>query len=473
MDYLSIEFMGVVLITLLLYYLLPIKQRWGVLLISSVFFYWNALNKNSILFFVHLIMVIYAYGMGILIDKVKLKKILLACIIVCLLPLLLKKYVSFGNSAFDNLVFPIGLSFYSLQMVSYMADISRQRIKPEKNFFKLYLYFTFFPIIIQGPISRYDQLSVELFNNHHFEYKRFIKAIYLVIWAFFLKYMIADKAGIFVDEVFGNYYTYRGLYVWVAGILFSIQLYTDFLACVALSIAVAEMFGIRLFRNFNYPYLSVSVKDFWQRWHRSLSLWLRDYVYIPLGGNRKGKIRKAINLIATFTISGMWHGDGFHYILWGWMHAFYQLGDVLGFDINSKTDKFFKLKKDTLTWRTWHRIITFFEVMLAWIVFRADSTLISLKMIKSMFLYFNPWIMFDDSLLKLGLDGKDWNVLLCSIGVLIGANAIRQKYDIREWLYDQNFVIRYVIITLLIIGIIIFGTYGVMYNAESFIYGNF
>ena len=473
MGYLSLEFMLSLGIIMIVYYLVPKKIQWELLAIYSFVFYFFLVEGNLRLIIAELLSVFVAWGTALIISKYRNKYIFFGAIVLCTLPLLLKKYLTWGGKSENSILFPIGLSFYTLQIISYIVDVYKDKIKAEKNLCKAYLYFSFFPIIIQGPISRYGQLAPQLFQKHKFEYKRMIKAIYLIMWAFFLKYMIADKAGIFVDQVFDNYLAYKGCFVIIAGIFYSIQLYTDFLSCVTVSIGVGELFGIELFNNFDHPYFAISVKDFWKRWHRSLSLWLRDYIYIPLGGSRRGKFRKIINLFITFVISGIWHGEGFHYIVWGLMHACYQLFDSLGFDIRTRLDKYMNLKKDSLTWKTWYRIETFVLVTIAWIMFRADSTKIGLKMIWSIVATWNPWVIFDGSLYRLGLDMKDWNVLIYSIVILVIAEIMQRKYNIREWLFNQNILIRAGIVISLIVTIVVFGTYGIGYDANTFIYGGF
>ena len=196
---------------------------------------------------------------------------------------------------------PVGIAFWSMQLIAYSVDIYKDEIEPEKNFLKFLLFVSFFPQIIQGPIPRYAQLSGQLTEGKRFDECKFVKGFMLVLWGFFLKLCIADKAGIIVDTVFNNYPAYCGMYVLVAGVLYSLQLYANFLACTSITQGISGLFGISIISNFNHPYFSASIKDFWRRWHISLSSWLRDYVYIPLGGSRKGRLRKFINLLIKLT----------------------------------------------------------------------------------------------------------------------------------------------------------------------------
>lgn len=373
-----------------------------------------------------------------------------------------------------NWIIPVGLSFYSMQVIAYLVDIYRGKSEPQKNIFKYGLFISFFPIVIQGPISRYDQLGEQLFQGHSYDNKRFMGGVQLIIWGFFLKYLIADKASVFVNAVFNNYSAYSGMFIFIAAVLYSIQLYTDFWSCVTMSQGVAELFGIEIIDNFNHPYFSTSIKEFWRRWHISLSSWLRDYVYIPLGGNRKGKLRKNINLVITFAVSGLWHGGSWRYLCWGLMHAGYQIaGDILNGPKNFIFNRI-SLYEGTRTRKFIETIITSFLVMIAWIIFRAESLKAGLKMIISMFTKWNPWILFDNSLFRLGLSQKEFEVLFLAIILLIIVSALQEKgIKLREWFSKQNTAIRWIIYLCAIWSIWIFGTYGFGFNAADFIYGGF
>lgn len=319
MTYTSVYYYIFVIVLIIFYYVFPLRYRWIILLVGSLGFYYQ-LSKGS--WWLLGLTLLVSYLSGILIEKNAISSkivmgggknrlslcFLLASLLLVVLPLILTKQFSFQNQPFFSLS-SLGLSFYTLQIVSYLVDIYNGRIHAQKNFAKYALFVSFFPQIVQGSIPRYEQLSEQLYEGHRFDERGFSKGIQMIVWGFFLKMMIADKAGIVVDTVFGDPQTYQGEYVLAAGILYSIQLYTDFLACVCLAQGCAELFGIRLADNFRHPYFAESVKDFWSRWHISLSTWLRDYIYIPLGGSRRGKIRKYINLVITFVVSGIWHGE--------------------------------------------------------------------------------------------------------------------------------------------------------------------
>ncbi|MCD8250003.1 MAG: MBOAT family protein, partial [Lachnospiraceae bacterium] len=198
-----------------------------------------------------------------------------------------------------------------------------------------------------------------------------------------------------------------GGYILVGGILYSIQLYTDFQACVCMAQGISELFGIHLVDNFQHPYFSRSVGEFWRRWHISLSSWLRDYVYIPLGGNRKGTLRKYINLTLVFIVSGMWHGAGYKYIFWGLLHAGYQIVGTILMPIRKKLYALLRIRRDEALGIIIQTVSTFTLVMLGWIIFRADRLKVGLSMIYSIFTVYNPWIFFDESLFELGLEWRE------------------------------------------------------------------
>ena len=296
----------------------------------------------------------------------------------------------------------------------------------------------------------------------------------LVLWGFFLKLCVADKAGIVVDAVFDSYPTYQGMYVLLAGVLYSFQLYADFLACTSFAQGIAALFGIELVDNFYHPYFATSIKDFWRRWHISLSSWLRDYIYIPLGGNRKGKLRKYSNLLLTFAVSGIWHGAGYKFVFWGLLHGLYQiLGEVLA-PAKKQLVRIVHAKKHPGTTKIFQRLCTFYLVMLAWIIFRAEHLSTALSMIRSIFTVHNPWIFTNDALFTLGLGWKECVILLLNLFVLLVVSTKQEQgCCLREKILRQSLPVRWCIYIGIILYILVFGTYGYGYSAQAFIYGGF
>lgn len=360
-----------------------------------------------------------------------------------------------------------------MQIIAYLVDVYKGKITAQHNLFKYALFVSFFPQILQGPIPRYEQLEGQLATGHKFDEVEFTKGFMIIIWGFFLKLMIADKAKIVVDTIFASPDTYRGAFVLVGGILYSIQLYTDFLACVTLAQGASQMFGIHLAENFRHPYFARSISDFWGRWHLSLSFWLRDYVYIALGGSRKGALRKHLNVIATFFASGLWHGNGPQFIAWGMMHAFYQIAGALTKDARDRAVEAIGIPRDCSIRKHISGACTFFLAMCAWIMFRAPSLCDGIFMLKSMFTTYNPWIFFDDSLLRLGLGWKDCIVLVFSIALHIRVSLWQEEFCIRDHILSWPFCARCALYAFSVIAIMAFGTYGYGFNAADFIYRGF
>lgn len=482
MVYLSLFFYAFLVVLTALYYLLPLKIRWTVLLVGSVAFY-GAAAPDAWWIFAVTVLISYFSALWIFRLKEEGKKRLPAAVLAGSILLTVIPWVVFKSGYtiltvwlkrdVISMAAPLGISFYTLQIVSYLADVYRGKITPQRNPFRYLLFATFFPQIVQGPVPRYEQLGKQLYEGHKFDEEGFVKGLHLIIWGFFLKLMIADKAALVVNTIFENSRAYAGCYILLAGVLYSIELYTDFMACVSISRGAAALFGIGLQDNFRHPYMAVSIKDFWRRWHITLSEWLRDYIYIPLGGSRKGKIRKYGNLMATFLVSGIWHGAGWNFLFWGMLHGIYQIvGDVTASWKNKIYEKL-GMPDGSFSGRCIRRIGTFFWVMSAWIIFRAGSLREGLFMIKSMFATFNPWVLFNDSLFALGLDIKDFVVMLFAILVLCLVSVKQEKGSVRDWILRQNIVIRWIIYLVSIVVIWVFGTYGFGFDTQEFIYGGF
>ena len=478
MTYTTWTYFVLVAAVFVVYYLVPRKAQWIALLSGSGLFYYLASGKSKKICALFLLTIIVSYIGGIVLDRNRNKLLCVLFLTASTVPLLAVKGNAFlgrilPGGGLQSLIVPLGLSFYSLQIYAYLFDVYKGRIKPQKNFFKYCLYVSYFPQIMQGPIPRYEQLGKQLYEGHAFDPNLAARGFQLVIWGFFLKYMIAEKAAVIVNTVFNNYKMYQGIFALAAGILYSIQLYADFLACVCMCRGVSEALGINLAENFMQPYRARSIRDFWRRWHISLSSWLRDYVYIPLGGSRKGTIRKYINLLLTFLVSGIWHGNGYRFILWGLLHAVYQiLGDLLK-PVNLRVKRILGIRKDTALDIWIDRVVTFILVMLAWIIFRANTVAGGLEMIKSIFTVHNTWVLFDDSLLALGLDWKEILLMIISIQILFMAEAKQEKMVIRDRIMKEPLIGRWILYLAAIAIIIIFGTYGFGYNPSDFIYRGF
>lgn len=478
MTYTTYTYFALVIGCLVFYYILPRQYRWFSLLVGSCIFYYIASGMDFKVISLFMSTIIFSYIASLILEKHPKKLILVLALGISIFPLLLIKGNVFiikriWRDGIPSLIVPLGISFYSLQIYSYLFEVYNKAIEPQKKFLKYFLYISFFPQIMQGPIPRYSQLGNNLFEGHPFDETKISKGSQLILWGFFLKFVIAERAAIVVNTVFENYEMYLGMFVLVAGILYSIQLYTDFLACVCISKGVSECFGISLSENFQQPYHARSIKEFWRRWHISLSSWLRDYVYIPLGGSRCGRIRKYVNLLITFLISGAWHGNGMRFIAWGLLHAFYQIMGAVLVPFKMRIKALMGIRKNSSLEIYIDRGITFFMVMIAWIIFRADSLYVGLKMIVSMFTVKNLWIFWDDSLLSLGLDWKEWGVLTAAILLLLKVEKMQEYFVIRDKILEQPLFARWILYLLGVAIVIIFGTYGFGFNSADFIYRGF
>jgi len=491
----SLHFLIFLPIVLLVYFLIPRKMRYIFLLLASYYFYmcWNV---KYVLLLVLSTVVTYA-GSLLLVrqkeNKTARKWIVAGELLINFGILFTFKYFNFtweifakvgeklhlsmGASPF-SLLLPVGISFYIFQAVGYTIDVYRDQIVPEKNFFRYALFVSFFPQLVAGPIERSKNLLPKIQNLENiklWDRERIEKGAIIMLYGFFLKMMIADRCAIFVDTIFdvNQYNTYKGLTALIGAVLFSVQIYCDFAGYSLIALGSARIMGIELMHNFQMPYFATSIKDFWDRWHISLSTWFRDYLYFPLGGSRKGKIRKYVNIMIVFAVSGLWHGAAIHFVVWGILHGMMRVLEELTTALRKKLYNFCNINTKTFSFRLGQGIITFFLVTFAWVFFRAESLRQAVDLLKNMFTW-NPWVLTDDSLLKLGLDGKDWNILLVSLLILLTVSILRQcKLGLTQIFLRQNFLFRLLVFYIGIFAIVIFGVYGMDYDATQFIYFQF
>ncbi|MDE5977630.1 MAG: MBOAT family protein [Turicibacter sp.] len=325
-------------IVLLLYFVLPSKVKYIWLLLSSYYFYMNW-NPLYALLMLSSTLVTWATGLGIhrLKDKEehKVQKLLLfLCLLFNFVILFLFKYLDFSISMINkifgyldmpmiektfNFLLPVGISFYTFQALGYLVDVYRG-MTPETNVLKYALFVSFFPQLVAGPIERSKNLLDQIQKMEHWKLwssKRIVNGLIYMLWGYFLKMTIADRVAILVDQVWDSYWAYGSIALITASIGFSIQIYCDFSSYSCIAIGAAQIMGFTLMENFDAPYFAHSVKEFWRRWHISLSTWFRDYLYIPLGGSRCSRLKRYRNLLITFLVSGLWHGAGIGYIVWG------------------------------------------------------------------------------------------------------------------------------------------------------------
>ncbi len=386
----SIEFLIFFPAVILLYFLLPPKYRWTMLLAASYYFYlsWN-INLISLILFTTVI----SYVSSQIIEKYRHNKLICKVSIVVTLVsslgvLFFFKYFNFlsssvtglvnlfGGRAADftlDLILPVGISFYTFQTLSYAIDVYRGGVKAERHFGYYALYVTFFPQLVAGPIERPENLLPQLRAANRPSWQNTISGLRKMMIGFFKKVVVADLLAVYVNAVYNDANGATGFGVVIATVMFAFQIYCDFAGYTDIAIGCSEIMGIKLMQNFNRPYVSTSIKEFWSRWHISLSTWFRDYLYIPLGGNRCSVFRHQLNVFIVFLVSGLWHGASWTYVIWGALHGGYQ---IAGYFTKGPRDKFwarFGVTKDTGWLRALRRLNTFLLVCFAWIFFRANN----------------------------------------------------------------------------------------------------
>ena len=464
----SASYIIFLLIVCIIFYLCPIKYRKWILLPASLFFF---LYQSGKLFLWLFYSTFVAWGYGLSGNRNKRRDALLACAVILeLIPLVGFKFGGVFSGS-GTIAVPVGISFYTLSLIGYCIDVYRGKYAGEENFGRFLLFSSFFPHIVQGPIARYDALRKTLFSRQKFHYDSFCKGIQLILWGFMLKLIIADRAALLVDQVFGSEGALRGTYVLLAFVTYSFQLYADFQACVCIAQGTAQLFGIRLEHNFRQPYFAVSVQDFWRRWHISLSTWLRDYVYIPLGGSRKGTLRRYGNILLVFLISGLWHGTGIHFLVWGMLHGIFQIAEGLAASCRMR----FLPAKESRAGRWLRRIITYALVTFAWGIFRADSVGQFLRLLRDMFAVFNPQILLTPGAFEMsGLRMSSYVAVLAGMCVVFLVDLLHERgIRIRDRISGLALPIRWTIYAAAVLSVLIFGMYGPGYSASQFIYGQF
>lgn len=496
MQFNSFEFLIFFPIVLMIYFIIPRKVRYIWLLLSSYYFYmcWNAayalllLASTLVTFFVGLLIenqkenvkiqkAIVAIGLALNFGILFYYKYALFAI-ETVQEILLKFGVNLEINGPDILL-PVGISFYIFQAVGYTIDVYRGKIDAEKNPLRYALFVSFFPQLVAGPIERSTNLLPQLREVHQINLwntKRIQKGAVVMLYGYILKMIIADRAAIYVDTIYNveTYNNYGGFTVLIAMILFSFQIYCDFAGYTYIAIGAARIMGFDLMNNFKMPYMATGIKDFWNRWHISLSGWFKDYLYFPLGGSRKGKVRKYVNIFIVFLLSGLWHGASWQFVIWGMVHGVMRVFGEATEKIREKIYAKLKFRRDTLATTLWKMTCTFSLVTLAWVFFRARSLQQSLDMLKNLVTGYNPWVLTDGSIFSLGLDAKDWNVLLVALLFLIVVDALRYcKINLTELFMKQNLWFRWIILYIGILAVVLFGVYGPQYDAAQFIYFQF
>lgn len=474
----SFEFLLFFPVVVMLYFALPNKWRWLHLLISSYFFYgcWNLTYLSLII-----TSTIVTYYSAVLIGKTnsnealdekqkrKQKRLWVAlCIIINIGILGFFKYSNFAVDTFAtifsfsadplDILLPVGISFYTFQALSYTLDIYNEKIEAEKNIFKYALFVSFFPQLVAGPIEKANHLLPQIHTKKEFNYNRVRSGLILMAWGFFKKLVIADRLGLFVNEVHKNLAVADPVTLTFSVIFFTFQLYLDFSAYSDIAIGAARIMGFNLSDNFKRPYMSASFSEFWKRWHISLSSWFMEYLYFPLGGNRRGAGRKVFNLLVVFMISGLWHGASWNFVIWGAINGMFLIA----------LDPLLRTKKEIGYMR---RVFSGFFIMVCWgvslIFFRAKT------FDNAMHIFSKMGFSGSEKLYEFGLNASEFTF---AIYLLIGFyiyELIREKKHLLPIIMKRPLPVRWLMYFIIVMATILLGSYGLGSDDNSFIYFQF
>lgn len=531
MAFTSLNFLLFALLTVIVYYAIPVKGRWLVLLFASYAFYLLSSPKTFI-FVLFTTAVTFFCGRSIgrcnsehkafmaenkasmsrdekkaakAANQKRKKKYVAIALILDFGILAVLKYFRYYLEAlglgFDlgGILIPLGISFYTFQSAAYIIDIYRDKISPDTNIARFALFTAFFPQIIQGPISRHDQLAHQLYEGHEFDYRNLTHGAQLVLWGFFKKLVIADRVAILCDQVFDNYGDYSGEAVFVALLFYTIQIYADFSGGIDIARGVARCMGIDMTNNFMRPYFSDSLSSFWNRWHISLSHWCRDYIFYPvamskffgkLGKNLRGvlgdRVGKLVPVIiaqyATFITIGIWHGAEFKYIAYGLYNGTVIVLGLLLEPYFRKIMEKLHINASSRWWKGFHYVRTFFIVVFGRIFPKAASFGAALTMFASMFRLHNGE-PFAETLLSLGLNETDFLIILVSCIVWLVISLVEERdmrmnggdgtAGFRQAMDRMPLPVRWILILLMLTAVMALGVYGPGYDAGAFIYRGF
>lgn len=428
------------LITLSVYFIVPgkFKSAW-LLLISYVFCF--SYGEKSL--FILICSTIISYLFGIMLDRIKNAYLerrrpiifLWSGVLFCIVPFLTGKISQY------SLFVGIGMSFYLLQQIGYLVDIYYGKCHAEKNFIQYSLFIAFFPKLVSGPIERSDNLlkQIKKISAVTFDYDGARDGLLLMLWGYFQKSIIADSLAVYVSQVYEQWEAYSGGTLCLATIVFAFQLYADFAGYTNIALGAAQVLGFRLLDNFRQPYLSNSIKEFWRRWHISFSNWLRDYIYIPLGGGRKGNIRRYFNLMITFLVSGFWHGSSWNFVAWGMLHGAFQVLEDICSGIQIKA-----MRKSTFA-KVVKKIYVFVLVDIAWIFFRASGLMSAIGILKKIIFNFSLMNVGNDIFFALHLSAGQVLLMILAIALLLAVDLVHERgICIREVLKGKPVVVRWI-----------------------------
>ena len=537
MNFFSLEFIVFLGACVAIYYIFPGKNRWFALLLASVFFYVYSAGTWAFVFIFTTALTTYLGGRLIEFfnawyqkkvknageeftreDKKRLKKktdlkkrvVFLLVLLLNLGFLIVLKYgdflaeningllaqVSFtrGNAIpVPDFILPLGISFYTLQSLGYLIDVYRGKYECERNPLKHLLFVTWFPQVIQGPINRCDVMRRTLYEGAAWDEMRIQKAILRILWGYLKKIVVAERAAIFVDKVLPNTLTYnfQGLVVFIAALLYGVQIYADFSGGMDIVFGVSELFGIEMTENFNQPYLAKSVAEFWKRWHITLGHWMRDYVFYSIAFSRPfGSLQKKMkkkygpyigkvfpSFLASFIVFmlvGLWHGAAWKYIVYGTYHAIFVSSATLLEAPYEKMRNLLHIRAESFGWKCFQIIRTVVIITLGRYFILARSVSEGFGFWRNTFARWNPWVLTDTTMYSFGLTRRNIDLLMLCIITMFLVDVLNEKgIRVRDHLARQGIVFRYIIYLAAIMVILIYGIYGPGYDAGAFIYQQF
>lgn len=471
-------------------YLFPVRFKAAALLACSLVFYctWNPLCLPFLLF-----TIVSTYAAGHYAgrrrgeDGRRMRSLVSdLCIASNLCILIFCKYWEMlFPGMFEQRLLPAGISFYTLQAIGYVIDCGREGCG-EESLTEYALFVSFFPGILSGPIERKRGLlaQVQGLRDRSVQeqnaaaggtcvYENLRSGLMIMLWGYFLKLVLADRIAIVVNTVYGDLNTWKGTMVVLAALLYSLQIYCDFAGYSAIAIGSARILGFRVMQNFTAPYLETSVAGFWRHWHISLSSWFRDYLYIPLGGNRKGRLRQYVNLMVVFAVSGLWHGADITFLIWGLLHGIYQVAGRMTKPLRLRACRALRIEETVASHRLLQRGFLHLLVSAAWVFFRVEDLPMAISVFRAM-KGLHPWVLTDGSLLDLGLDTPNWILLSAGLLLLCCRDHLQRRgCSLRRWICRQGLWLRYLLLIGGVLLVLVCGIWGPGYDASTFIYSQF
>ena len=519
MSIVSFDYFIFLIVAVIMYYVLPRRFQWAELLLFSLFFYWMAAVPGTFVYVT--VSTLAAWAATNHLEKYRVQNgahssskvcsfIIFASIALDIILWFVLKGTLFiegaasvlglsfsGNSGFPFIA-ALGMGYYTLQLIGYTLDCYWETVEVQKNPLKLLLFACFFPQMTTGPISHYTDLK-GMYEYHTFSYLNIAHGAQRILWGLFKKLVIAERVGIAVNKVWSEFPAsndFKGLFIWIAFLVYPIQMYADFSGCMDIVIGTAELFDIKLVENFRNPFFSRTSQEFWQRWHISLGVWAKDYVLYPLIksdwmvklgkilrkklGKKNGKfISTALGMLVLWLVMGIWHG-AYKYILgvslWYWIIL--MLGNYILPYSTMITGKL-GFKTESFGWHVFQSLRTYIIYAVGAVFFRGGSISQSFRFIGELFKTFsrdkwNPWIFFDGHIILLDISYQDIVIVFFGVFLMFIVGVLREKYVYaRNWLDEQPILFRWIVYISLLISVIIFGSYGPDYVADNFIYGNF